>query len=587
MFTMAFDGLVIANLAYELNEALSGGRINKIAQPERDELMLTIKNNRRQHRLFISAGASLPLIYLTEENKPSPLAAPNFCMLLRKHLNSAKILSVSQPGLERILRFEIEHLNELGDACKKYLIVEIMGKHSNIIFCDDKEQIVDSIKHISGLVSSVREVLPGRPYFIPNTQEKKDPLSLSQEEFANAVLSRPTAISKALYQSLTGLSPLIANELCFRASIEPDCPPSALSEAEALHLYGTLSRLMDDIKEGRFYPSILSQKDEPIEFSSTKLNCYQGCAEERYESISKVLESYYSMKNTITRIRQKSSDLRRIVSTAIERTSKKYDLQRKQLKDTEKREKYKLYGELLHTYGYQAEPGVKSLTCENYYTGQEITIPLNDTLTALENAEKYFERYGKLKRTYEALTEQLKETKEEMEHLDSISSALDIALNEADLIQIKAELTQYGYIKKHGSAQKGNKKKSPASKPFHYLSSDGYHMYVGKNNFQNEELTFKLASGSDWWFHAKGIAGSHVIVKSEGKEELPDRAFEEAGALAAYYSKGRDMDKVDVDYIQKKHIKKPNSQKPGFVIYHTNYSLTIAPKIQGLKLLEE
>ncbi|MFW5677708.1 MAG: NFACT RNA binding domain-containing protein, partial [Acetivibrio ethanolgignens] len=198
-----------------------------------------------------------------------------------------------------------------------------------------------------------------------------------------------------------------------------------------------------------------------------------------------------------------------------------------------------------------------------------------------------FDRYGKLKRTYEALTGQLAETKEEMEHLDSISNALDIALNEEDLVQIKAELTDYGYIRKHGNDPKNNRKRKITSKPFHYLSSDGYHIYVGKNNFQNEELTFKFASGNDWWFHAKGIAGSHVIVKSEGKEELPDRVFEEAGALAAYYSKNRDMDKVDVDYIQKKHVKKPNSQKPGFVIYHTNYSLTIAPDIRSLTLLED
>lgn len=584
---MAFDGIVIANLTHELNKTLTGGRINKIAQPEKDELILTIKNNRTQYRLFISAGASLPLIYLTEENKPSPLTAPNFCMLLRKHLNSARILSVTQPGLERILRFEIEHLNELGDLCRKYLIVEIMGKHSNIIFCDEKEQIIDSIKHISGLVSSVREVLPGRPYFIPNTQEKKNPLELSQETFFNEVLARPMTISKALYQSLTGISPLIANELCCRACLEPDCHTSTLSEGEGLHLYGTLRRLMEDIKDGRFCPSIVYQNEEPIEFSSVLLSCYGHLSVKKYDTISEVLESYYSMKNTITRIRQKSADLRRIVSTAMERTSKKYELQQKQMKDTDKRDKYKIYGELLHTYGSQAPEGSKSLTCENYYTGQEITIPLDETLSPLENAQKYFDRYGKLKRTCEALTGQLKETKEEIQHLDSISSALDIALNEEDLIQIKAELAQYGYIKKHSSDSRGNKKRKLASLPFHYLSSDGYHMYVGKNNFQNEELTFKLASGSDWWFHAKGIAGSHVIVKAEGKEELPDRVYEEAGALAAYYSKGRNMDKVDVDYIQKKHIKKPGSQKPGFVIYHTNYSLTISPDIRNLKLLED
>ena len=296
---MAFDGIVIANLAHELSLALVGGRINKIAQPEKDELILTIKNNREQYRLFISAGASLPLIYLTKENKPSPLTAPNFCMLLRKHLNSARILSITQPGLERILRFEIEHLNELGDTCIKYLIVEIMGKHSNIIFCDDNDQIIDSIKHVSGLVSSVREVLPGRTYFIPNTQDKLDPFSLTEKDFFHSVLTRSSSLSKALYQTLTGLSPLAANELCFRASIDPDRHAADLSEAESLHLFGTLSRLMEDIRDHHFYPSIISQDEEPVEFSSIQLTSYQGgFSEKRYGSISEVLEAYYAMKNT-------------------------------------------------------------------------------------------------------------------------------------------------------------------------------------------------------------------------------------------------------------------------------------------------
>lgn len=579
---MALDGIVISNLVCELQETLQGGRINKIAQPEKDELLLTIKNNREQHRLLISAGASLPLMYLTKENKPSPLTAPNFCMLLRKHLNSAKIIQISQPEMERIVEFKIEHLNELGDVCIKYLIVELMGKHSNIIFCDDKKMIIDSIKHISGLISSVREVLPGRNYFIPKTMEKENPLTITYERFKDFVLTKPTILSKALYTSLTGISPLISNEICTRASLDSGCNTSAINEIEGLHLYKTLSRFMDDISEHNFNPIIVYDKNEPIEFSSTLLSCYQNCHIEHYSSISEVLESYYSMRNTVTRIRQKSSDLRRIVSTSIERTRKKYDLQKKQLKDTEKREKYKVYGELLTTYGYQVNPGAKSLTCENYYTNQEITIPLDETMSAMDNAKKYFERYGKLKRTFEALSVQIKETKEEIEHLESVSAALDIALEEDDLIEVKKELVQYGYIKKHGMIGKKEKKHKNTSKPFHYISSDGFHIYVGKNNYQNEELTFKFANGNDWWFHAKGMAGSHVIVKTEGAKELPDRTFEEAGMLAGFYSKGRNMDKVEIDYVERKHVKKPNNSKPGFVIYHTNYSLTIKPDISGL-----
>ena len=582
---MALDGIVISNIVAQLQQTLVGGRINKIAQPEKDELLLTIKGNGKQYRLLISAGASLPLIYLTEHNKPSPLTAPNFCMLLRKHLNSAKIISITQPELERIIQIEIEHLNELGDICTKYLMVEIMGKHSNIIFCDNQMKIVDSIKHISGLVSSVREVLPGRNYFIPKTQEKLNPLLVTYEQFQTAVLSKALPCAKGIYSALTGISPLIANEICHRASIDGDASLSSLNELEGLHLFKNFERLMDDIKNQQFQPVIIYKENEPIEFSSVELSCYASLEQKQYESISEVLESYYAMKDTITRIRQKSSDLRRVVSNALERSRKKYDLQSKQLKDTEKRDKYKVYGELITAYGYQLETGSKSLTCENYYTNEEITIPLDETISPLDNAKKYFERYSKLKRTYEALTVQLEETKEELSHLESISSSLDIALVEDDLVEIKRELVEYGYVKRHNTDGK-QKKQKVKSKPFHYISSDGFHMYVGKNNFQNEELTFKFATGNDWWFHAKGMAGSHVIVKLGNAEEMPDRTFEEAGMLAGYYSKGKELDKVEIDYIQKKHIKKPNSSKPGFVIYHTNYSLTIQPDISGITFVE-
>lgn len=579
---MALDGLVIANVIKELNDTLLGGRINKISQPENDALVLVIKNNRSQYKLFLSANASLPLIYLTQENKPNPITAPNFCMLLRKHLNSARILSITQPGLERIIDIEIEHLNELGDVCTKHLITEIMGKHSNIIFCDDKKMIIDSIKHISGLVSSVREVLPGRDYFIPETQDKWNPLTVDCEHFLEKVMTKPLPIAKALYTSLTGISPLIANEICHRASIDGEASTSSLSEMEGLHLYKNFERLMTDIKNNSFFPNVIYQNGEPVEFSSTTLTTYNSSEHKEFESISELLEQYYAQRNTLTRIRQKSVDLRKIVSNAIERTRKKYDLQMKQLKDTDKRDKYKVYGELITAYGYNVEEGSKQMTALNYYTNEEVTIPLDPTITPIENAKKYFDKYSKLKRTYEALTKFTEETKEELEHLESISAALDIALQEEDLIQLKEELMEYGYMKRKFVSKKDAKKQKSASKPFHYISSDGFHMYVGKNNFQNDELTFKFAVGNDWWFHAKGMAGSHVIVKTNG-EELPDRTFEEAGKLAAYYSKARELSKAEIDYTEKKNVKKPNGGKPGFVVYYTNYSLIIEPDITGIE----
>lgn len=574
---MAFDGIVIANLSRELNDALAGGRISKIAQPEKDELLFTIKNQKNNRRLLISASASLPLVYLTEHNKPGPLTAPNFCMLLRKHVGSARIISVTQPEMERILIFELEHLDDLGDLCRKKLIVELMGKHSNIIFCKDDDTIIDSIKHISAQVSSIREVLPGRKYFIPQMQEKWNPLTIDEETFIRQIRSCAMPVRKALYQRLTGISPIMGEELCFLAGIDGDYPANELNQNELLHLYRVFSHVMAEIREGRFTPNIVCHNQEPVEFSALPLSCFNGSGYTAmpYDSISTLLETYYAARNAINRIKQKSVDLRRIVQTALERSYKKYDLQQKQLSDTKQKETFRIYGELLNTYGYELNGGEKELYCLNYYDGKEIRIPLNPQLTARENARKHFNKYNKLKRTQDALVSLIQETKAETDHLESISAALDIALKEEDLTPIREELMEYGYVKRRGQ---GVKKPGILSKPFHYLSSDGFHIYVGKNNYQNEEVTFKIADGNDWWFHAKGTPGSHVIVKSEGKE-LPDRVFEEAGALAAYYSKGRNSDKVEIDYIQRKSVKKASGGAPGFVIYHNNYSLIAVPKL--------
>lgn len=583
---MAFDGITIAAMVRELNNNLAGGRINKIAQPEGDELMITARGTEGQKRLLLSASASLPLIYFTEKNKISPLTAPNFCMLLRKHIGSARIAGIRQPGLERVVEFDLEHLNELGDPCKKMLILELMGKHSNLIFCDDKNMILDSIKHVSSHMSSVREVLPGREYFITKTQDKWNPLTITQEEFLEKVCKKPVSAAKALYSSLTGLSPVIAEELCYRASVDGNDSILSLNEISCIHLYHTLQRMMEDVKEGNFTPNIIYRGEEPVEYGVFLFQQYgPEYHSVSFDSVSSMLETYYASKNILTRIRQKSADLRKIVQTALERNRKKLILQQKQMKDTAKKEKYRVYGELINTYGYNLPDGSKSFQALNYYTNEEITIPLDETLTPAQNSKKYFDRYTKLKRTEEALTTQLADTESEIEHLESISNALDIARSESDLAQIKEELTQYGYIKRHFSGKKGAKMQAK-SKPFHYISSDGFDIYVGKNNFQNDELTFKFATGNDWWFHAKKMAGSHVVVKTKDGE-LPDRTFEEAGRLAAYYSKGRTAPKVEIDYIQKKHVKKPGGAKPGFVVYYTNYSLMAEPDISQLKEASE
>ena len=574
---MAFDGITIAAVTKELKETLEGGRISKIAQPEADELLLTVKTAAGQRRLCICASASLPLIYLTDENKTSPMQAPGFCMLLRKHIGSGRIISISQPKMERIIRFEIEHLDEMGDLCSKTLIVELMGKHSNIIFCDDSDRIIDSIKHISAQTSSVREVLPGRDYFIPDTMHKLDPLTVAQEDFITALRTKGGPLSKALYTSFTGISPVTAEEICHLAGLDSALPAKEYSEDVLFHLYTQFTIYLSAIKEGRFTPAIYYDGREPKEFAALPLTHFDGYECREYTSISEVLSTFYSTRSLLTRIRQKSADLRHIVQTALERNRKKYDLQLRQLKDTENREKFRIYGELINTYGYNVEEGARKLDALNYYTNEMVSIPLDPTKTPQENAQRYFAKYNKQKRTFEALSELSKETLEDINYLESVQTALDIALTEEDLAQIREELAGAGYIRRRFTKKKIRIK----NEPLHYISSDGYHIYVGKNNLQNEELTFHFASGNDWWFHAKQAPGSHVIVKSNG-DELPDRTFEEAGRLAAYYSSMRGSDKVEIDYVQKKHVKKPNGARPGFVVYYTNYSLVIDSDISGI-----
>ncbi len=582
---MAFDGSIIACIVDELNKTILDGRIVKIAQPEKEELLLTIKKEGNQFRLLMDASPSLPIIYLTEYNQTAPLQAPAFCMLLRKHILNGRIVRISQPSLERIIDIEIEHFNEMGDICYKTLTIELMGKHSNIIFREGTK-ILDSIKHISALISSVREVYPGKEYFIPFENDKKDPMDFVSQNtnFAEDFFSQNNTVAKAIYSSFTGISPILAEEISYRADLDSDRPISSLNESEKGNLNAAFRQVVNLIKDGQFAPNIVYDKDIPIFFGAFDYSLYGDNKKDFYDSISALLYDYYSKKQKYTAIRQKTADLRQVVQTLLNKDYKKYDLQLKQIKDTAKKDKYQLYGELITAYGYNVPAKSTSMTALDYHTNEEITIPLDPTLSAIDNGKKYFEKYSKLKRTYDALIEIIEETKAEIDHLESISVSLSSVINEADISEIKREMVESGYIKNKGG-NKQNPKKAVKSKPLHYISSDGFDIYVGKNNYQNEYISFKLAENSDWWFHAKKLPGSHVIVKSNG-QEIPDSTFEEAASLAAHYSKAEGSEKVEIDYIQKKHLKKPAGAKPGFVIYHTNYSMTASTDISNIKEAE-
>ena len=575
---MAFDGITVAAIVQELKEALCQGRIAKIAQPEADELLLTIKTPAGQKRLYLSASASLPLIYLTEDNKPSPMTAPNFCMLLRKHIGNGRIVDISQPGLERIIRLDIEHLDELGDLCRKKLMVEIMGKHSNIIFCDTEDKIIDSIKHVSAQMSSVREVLPGRTYFIPDTMDKEDPLTVDKDRFIQTLLAKAAALGKALYTGFTGISPAAAEEICALAGIDSSLPARELSPDVLTHLYRQFSYYMEDIRKGAFHPVIYYDGKMPKDFSVTSHDPLQRLYHPG------VFFCFPDAGHLLCLPQRPHPDPAEKRGSAAHRPHSSGAEPEEIRPPVPPAQRHRRPGSVPglrradQHLRLQPPGGAEELTALNYYDGKEITIPLDPARTPQENAQRYFSRYNKLKRTYEALSQLIQETGEEISYLESVANALEIAENEDDLSQIKDELAGSGYIRR----RPGQKKKKITSRPLHYISSDGYDMYVGKNNLQNDELTFSFASGNDWWFHAKGAPGSHVIVKTGG-DELPDRTFEEAGRLAAYYSKNRGGDKVEIDYVEKKHVKKPNGAKPGFVVYYTNYSLVIDSDISQIK----
>ncbi len=572
---MSFDGITIRSLAVELKESLKDGYIRKIIQPEKEELLISVKTKEATKKILMSANASLPLLYLTDANPPAPKTAPNFCMLLRKYLGGGKITSIEQLGNERVVCFTVEHRGDLGDASKKNLYIEIMGRHSNIIFCDNEGTIIDGIKRVSLATSSVRQILPQKSYFVPRQEGKTDPYVETEEGFLNKLLSAHTKLSIAIQNNYVGISRITAAEIAHRAGLDADSSTDSLLKKDAESLSASFFALLKAVKAASEKPCIAYEPEsgEPIEFAPYRLSIYEDKKLVFYDSISLALSVFYESKNKTVNIRQKSADLRKLVSTLLERNQKKLNIQEKQLDDTKKMEKFKTYGTLLQIYPHEAGPKAKEVILIDFETGEPVRIPLDPNLDSIANANLYFERYSKLKRTKEALATQLDETHKAIMHLASIQNAISFAESEADLSDIRKELFEAGYTKK-GSKKKDRRPEK--SKPLHYATKDGFHIYVGKNNFQNDELTFKFANSSDWWFHAKQIPGSHVIVRTEGRE-LPDDVFVLCARIAGFFSQGRQSDKLEIDYVQRKHVKKPSGSAPGFVVYYTNYSMTVPP----------
>lgn len=588
---MALDGIVLHYMVDELRETLLDSQILKINQPDKDELNLMVRQNRRQFRLLLSAAASMPRLYLTSENKENPTSPSAYVMLLRKYLQNGKILNISQAGTERIITFHISHYNEMGDLSEKRLIIEIMGRHSNIILIDQEDKILESIKRIGANISSVREVYPGKTYVLPPGQDKANPLAIKTFPEFTSLLGQAAGASllDKIMKSLTGFSPLLADWLCQASGLDGTILFDTLSNQDLEAIYHKFTDLMTETKNHTGQAYIILDKEGNYQDFHTCLCLRPQGNYLPLDSLSNLLDSFYVTKAKQSRLRQRSADLRKLLQNLIERCAKKLDLQEQQLKDTKNMEKFQIKGELLMAYQYQLPEKADRVTVFNYHTNQDQAINLDPAKTIQENAKASFEKYNKKKRTRLAVSQQVEKTKQELGHLESIFYALESAENFEDFQALRIELENAGYVKKakaglkHG--KKAKKQKLVPLPPRHYVSAEGFHFYVGRNNEQNEELALRFANNNDWWFHVKGIPGSHVIVKLTGGD-LSDRGFEQAAALAAYYSKGRDQRKVEVDYTKVKELIKPNGSPLGYVIYHQNYSMVIQPSLDGLKEVE-
>ncbi len=577
---MALDGLVIHSIVNELHNKLLGGKIDKVYQPENDEVVLHIRNNKENFKLVLSCSASNPRVYLADNyKKENPINAPMFCMLFRKYIQGGNIVAVSQVGFERIIKISVESFDELKEKTTKDIIIEIMGRHSNIILThslDDK--IIDSAKRIPPSVSRVRQILPGQIYILPPSQDKLNPIdNIDIDLFKNTLNNFDGSIFKAIYSKFLGISPVIAKEICFRANVDENTLVNEMSSDDINNVYNEFSNLFKDIKNNIYNPSMVIDEsiDKVLDFSCINLNQFNNLSIINDDSISKILENYYATKDIKDRIHQRSSDLRKSISIKLDRLYNKLNKQEKELLESENADIYKVKGELITSYIYMIEKGMENIEVPNFYDPEykNIKISLNKNFTPSENAQKYFKKYNKMKTAKKEITSQIEITKEEVNYLENILLSIENCETLAELMDIREELTKVGYLR----GKVNNKKETKlTTKPHEFISSDGFKILVGKNNKQNDHLTLKIASNDDIWMHTKNIPGSHVIIKTDGKEVSDETIFEGA-MLAAYFSKSKLSAQVPVDYTKKKNIKKPNGAKPGMVIYETNSTIYVTP----------
>ncbi len=584
---MALDGVAINALSIELNEKLTGGRIDKIHQPEQGEIIMHIRCAGENLRLLLCANPSFPRVHLTSSSKENPSAPPMFCMLLRKHLSGGKILSVYQKDFERIIYFDIESNDEMGFKSVKHLIIEIMGKHSNIILTDESGKITDSIYHVDMTVSSVRNVLPSLMYELPPNQGKINPLSESAENIFSHLDGSDTQLKSQIMNTYSGISPLVASEIVYLSTGSADTLGSETNAEVRKRVAQCFFYFLSKIKENKFSPTVLVSREnrKMLDVCATDITLYESLADrEKYETMSEALDAFYIKKAANESMRQKSADLLKFVGNNIDRCRKKLQIQNETLQKASKREKYKIYGDLITANIYQIQKGVEGVKLINFYSenGQEVFIPLQNDITPAQNAQRYYKKYTKEKTAEEETLKQKEINEKELYYLESVLLSIETAENSSELTQIRDELIEEGYLKNKGRIKKGIKE---VITPLHFVSSDGYDIYVGKNNRQNDYVTFKIGRSTDLWFHTKGIHGSHAIIKTLDAETVPDNTYIEAATLAAYYSRGRQGENIPVDYTELKNVKKPSGAKPGMVIYVNYNTIYVTPTEEITKKL--
>lgn len=576
---MALDGAFLRHIKKELEEKLIGARVDKIHQPSREELVVAFRTRESAYKVLFSARANSARVHFTSISLENPKQPPMLCMLLRKKLSGAKLTAVRQPGLERLLHFDFDALNELGDHVTLTLTVEIMGRYSNIILTGEDGKIIDSLKRVDAEMSSRRLVLPGLTYQLPPPQGKRSVLETSSQELTAALKSLPgdAELSKALLSVLQGVSPIVCRELAHQAGRGAELTVKTMDEEQYFRVGFFYQKLKETVEQVSGAPCmILSTQKKPMDFSFLDIHQYGTSAVvKQSENFSSLLDDFYRERDHQERMRVREQDLLRLLSTHSERLSRKINAQRAELEQCAQRDSLRIAGDLISANLYTLPKGAESAELPNYYEEGEplVLIALDPALTPSQNAQKYYREYRKAKTAEEKLTEQIKIAGGELEYLDSVLEALSRAETEQDLTEIRGELAEQGYVRILRS-----KKQKPASvsEPMKFTTSDGFTVLVGRNNRQNDRLTMKLANNNDIWFHTKNIPGSHTVLVTGGREPTP-KAMEEAAVLAASHSRAKNSAQVPVDYTRVRNVSKPQGAKPGMVIYVNYKTILVDP----------